>query len=46
MKSTVTLLKIAALVLVTCSLIVGCKTTAATHKHEFKKELHRVERAH
>jgi hypothetical protein len=36
----------AGLILFSCPAFVSCKSSAATNKHEFKKELHKVERSH
>jgi len=46
MKPLLKVLTLAGLVLIACSALGSCKTTAATNKHEFKKELHHMERAH
>ncbi|HTF19863.1 MAG TPA: hypothetical protein VK658_17445 [Chryseolinea sp.] len=46
MKSTFKFWPAAGLILLLCPALVSCKSTAATNKHEFKKELHKVERSH
>ena len=45
MKTVTQSLKVALVFLAVATIICSCKTTAATHKHEFKKELHKMERA-
>jgi hypothetical protein len=45
MKTVTQSLKVALVFLAAAVIISSCKTTAATHKHEFKKELHQMERS-
>lgn len=46
MKSSMKFWPAAGLVIFLCPILFSCKTSAATNKHEFKKELHKVERSH
>lgn len=45
MKSAHKLLALAGLLVFLSPSLISCKASAATNKHEFKKELHKIERS-